>query len=116
MSRTFAIKAQKGAALPSRVLAHRSTRAGQASTNVTIYPDPLEPTFVMRTRDFQEAALLQHVPNQPPQHLRPRMLEPLELSCRIQDLEQPRVTPNLDLDACLTRDSGRWARCQRWSL
>ena len=27
------------------------------------------------------------------------MLEPLELSCRIQGLEQPRVTPNLDLDA-----------------
>jgi hypothetical protein len=25
------------------------------------------------------------------------MLEPLELSCRIQGLEQPRVTPNLDL-------------------
>jgi len=27
------------------------------------------------------------------------MLEPLEFSCRIQGLEQPRVTPNLDLDA-----------------
>ena len=53
----------------------------------------------MRTRNFQEATLLQHVPSQPPQHLRPRMLEPLEFSCRIQGLEQPRVTPNLDLDA-----------------
>jgi len=27
------------------------------------------------------------------------MLEPLEFSCRIQGLEQPRVTPNLDSDA-----------------
>jgi hypothetical protein len=56
---------------------------------------------------FREPLSRRTCPEPAPQHLRAGRLEPLELSCSIEGLEQPRVTSNLDLDAMLS-DARFW--------
>jgi hypothetical protein len=94
------------ARLPRRVTKNTSTaRFLNREVNSRVSRGAVQSLCRIKVREpstyrlLQETALLQHVPSQPPQHLRAGGLKPLELSRSIEGLEQPRVAPNLDLDA-----------------